>query len=257
MTSSHGCFVWYELMTTDTDAAAEFYRGVVGWDAKDAGMPGMAYTIVSAGDVGVGGIMALPETARTAGARPGWIGYVAVDDVDKRAAQLERAGGRIHRAPDDIPGVGRFAMVADPQGAVLALFKGSPGSEAPQAAPGSPGHAGWRELQAADSQSVFPFYADLFGWTKADAVDMGSMGVYQTFAAGGEQIGGMMTKRESVPAPFWLYYFNVPGIDAAKARVEAAAGAVLEGPHEVPGGAWIVHALDPQGTTFALVGPRG
>src|SRR3546814_16874562 len=73
----------------------------------------------------VAGLMALHEEVRNAGGRPGWIGYVAVDDVDSRSAEIGKKGGKVHRAPDDIPGVGRFAIVADPQGAVFALFKGS------------------------------------------------------------------------------------------------------------------------------------
>jgi uncharacterized protein len=74
--------------------------------------------------------MALPQTACAEGARPGWIGYVTVDDVDASASQAKKDGGNIHRAPDDIPGVGRFAIISDPQGATLALFKPSALAEA-------------------------------------------------------------------------------------------------------------------------------
>jgi predicted enzyme related to lactoylglutathione lyase len=256
MSSSHGKFVWYELMTSDTEAAGAFYGAVLGWSKRDAGVAGMSYTIFSAGESPLGGMMTLPETAAAAGARPGWIGYVAVDDVDAAAARAKAAGGTIHRAADDIPGVGRFAVIADPQGAVLALFKGS-GEEPPPAAPSTPGHPGWRELLAADGEAAFAFYAGLFGWTKAEAFDMGEMGVYQLFASGGADTGGMMTKPVAVPAPFWLYYFNVEEIDAAAARVQAGGGQILNGPMEVPGGRWILQCRDPQGGIFALLGPRG
>lgn len=256
MSNSTGRFVWYELMTTDSKAAEGFYRDVVGWGARDASMPNMSYTLFSVDEDAVAGSMALPQEACDAGARPGWIGYVAVDDVDARAAQVARAGGSVHRPPDDIPSVGRFAVVADPQGATLALFKAANGDGPPSAAPGTPGHAGWRELMAAEWQAAFDFYADLFGWTKAEPFDMGPMGIYQLFAQGGETIGGMMTKPEAVPAPIWRYYFNVEGIDAAKARVEAGGGQVLHGPVEVPGGSWIVQSLDPQGAMFGLLAPR-
>jgi len=256
MSDHTGRFVWYELMTTDPKAAEDFYGNVVGWDAKDAGMPDFTYTMFSVSGDLVAGSMALPQEACEAGARPGWIGYVAVDDVDARADQVARAGGSVHRPPDDIPGIGRFAVVADPQGATLALFKGASEDGPPSAAPGAPGHAGWRELMAAEWQTAFAFYADLFGWTKAEPIDMGPMGIYQLFAQGGEAIGGMMTKPEAVPAPFWLYYFNVDDIDAAKARVEASGGQILNGPQEVPGGRWIVQCLDPQAAMFALLGPR-
>ncbi|HZD26679.1 MAG TPA: VOC family protein [Alphaproteobacteria bacterium] len=255
MSNATGRFVWYELMTSDPKAAEAFYRGVVGWSARDAGMPGMSYTLLSADGADIGGLMALPSEARAAGAEPGWIGYVAVDDADARAEQAAQQGGSVQRAPADIPGVGRFAVIADPQGAVLALFKGAGEMRAPVPA-GTPGHGGWHELLAADQAAVFDFYAGLFGWSKAESFDMGEMGIYQLFALDGESIGGMMSKPEAVPAPFWLYYFNVGGIDAAEARVEAGGGRIVNGPMEVPGGQWIVQCRDPQGAMFALLAPR-
>jgi predicted enzyme related to lactoylglutathione lyase len=253
---AHGKFVWYELMTTDTKAAETFYSDVIGWGAQDSGMPGMSYTILSAGDAPIGGLMAVPKEARDAGARPGWMGYVAVDNVDKSAAQAKKDGGTIHRAPDDIPGVGRFAIIADPGGAMLCLFKEMAEPQAPPPAPGTPGTTGWNELYAADREAAFAFYAKLFGWTKAEHHYMGPMGVYQMFAAGGETVGGMMTKPPQVPAPCWLYYFNVDGIDAAVARVQAGDGQTLNGPMEVPGGHWIAQCRDPQGAVFCMVAPR-
>ena len=258
MTQSPRKFVWYELLTTDPAAAENFYRGVIGWSGQDSGVPGVAYTILSAGAIPIGGLMALPEAALKMGARPGWIGYVGVEDVDSSADEFENTGGVIHKAPADIPGVGRFAVVADPQGAALSLFKGASGAE-PQPEPrGAPGHVGWRELHAVDREAAFAFYADRFGWTKGEAMDMGPMGIYQLFKAGGDEaIGGMMTKLDAMPVPFWLYYFNVAGIDAAAKAVEAGGGQVLNGPHEVPGGDFILQGLDPQGAMFALVGPRG
>jgi uncharacterized protein len=257
MSSFHGKFVWYELMTTDTTAAAAFYRGVMGWNARDAGMPGMSYTILSAGEANVAGLMALPDTACAAGERPGWMAHVAVDDVDASAAQAKQLGGSLHHPPTDIPGVGRFAIIADPDGAILALFKPggmAPGAPVPQ---GTPGHGGWHELYALNREGAFAFYSKLFGWTKGDSLDMGPMGVYQIFNRGSDMTGGMMTKPEAAPAPGWRYYFNVAGINPAETRVKSGGGQVLNGPHEVPGGSWILQCRDPQGAMFALVGPRG
>jgi uncharacterized protein len=256
MSDSHGKFVWYELMTTDTKAAETFYRGVVGWGAQDSGMTDMSYTLLTLGAIPVAGLMALPQPALDGGAPPFWMGYVAVDDVDASAASAKQDGGAIHRAPDDIPGVGRFAVISDPQGATLCLFKAAAAPQGPPPAPGTPGTAGWRELYAADIEAAFTFYSKQFGWTKAEHVDMGPMGIYQLFAAGAEPIGGMMTRPPQVPAPCWLYYFNVDAIDAAAARVQAAGGQILNGPHSVPGGSWIVQCRDPQGAMFCLVAPR-
>ena len=254
MSSFHGSFVWYELMTTDTAGAEAFYRDVVGWGARDSGIPGVSYKLLLAGETGVAGLMSVPD-----GARPSWVGYVAVDDVDATAEHFAEAGGAVHRAPSDIPEVGRIAVVADPQGAVLALMTPT-GSGDPPNAPGTPGHGGWRELLATDLQSAFAFYAGQFGWTKGDHVDMGPMGIYQLFAKGSgaapaDAIGGMMNRPPSVPAPFWVYYFNVDDIRAAEARIRSAGGQVINGPHEVPGGSWIVQGLDPQGAMFALLQP--
>jgi uncharacterized protein len=256
MSSSNGNFVWYDLMSTDAKAAEAFYRGVVGWRMQDAGMPDRSYTILSAGETAVGGLMPLPPDACAAGGRPVWTGYIGVDDVDAFAAKVKQAGGTIHHPPDDIPGVGRFSFVADPQGATFILFKGLSNAQPQAPAPGTPGHTGWRELQAAEWESAFGFYSGLFGWTKAEAVDMGPMGTYQLFAIDGVPKGGMMTKPKDMPSPFWVYYFNVDDIEAAATRVKDAGGKLLHEPHEVPGGSWIVNCSDPQGATFALLGPH-
>lgn len=247
--SSTGRFVWYELMTTDTEAATAFYSDVVGWGARDSGMPGFDYTIFTAADSDTGGMMKLPPGAQ----QPGWIGYVHTDDVDAAAARVAQAGGAVHRTAEDIPGVGRFAVVADPQGAAFVLFRPSTEMDGPPKPPGTMGHAGWHELHAAEWQSAFAFYADQFGWTKDAAIDMGPMGTYQLFAAGGVAIGGMMTRVEAMPS--WLFYFNVPDINAAVARVATGGGHVLSGPMEVPGGGWIIQCRDPQGAMFALLRP--
>jgi predicted enzyme related to lactoylglutathione lyase len=256
MSSLHGTFIWYDLMTTDTKAAEAFYRGVLGWRTQDSGVPGRSYTILSVGETRLGGLMALPAEASAAGARPVWSGYIAVDDVDAYAARVKQAGGSICRGPEDIPGVARFAMTSDPHGAAFFIIKGF-SSETPQfPAFGTPGHVGWRELYAGDLESAFAFYSGLFGWTKDQAVDMGPMGTYQLFAVGGAPAGGMMTKPPTIPRPFWLYYFNVDDIEAGTARVKDHGGQILHGPMEVPGGSWIVQCSDPQGAMFALTGPR-
>lgn len=260
MATPQGAFVWYELMTSDPDAAAAFYAKVVGWTAADSGMPGMKYTLVNAGPDQIGGIMAIPDEAKAMGAQPGWEGYIAVADVDAAAARITAAGGATHHPPDDIPGIGRFAVMADPQGATFMIFRGAPGDEPPPAAPDAPGHVGWHELNAGDGASAFDFYAAQFGWIKHDAMDMGPAGVYQLFGLAGSEsknsIGGMMTKMPETPRPHWLYYFNVDAIDAAVGRIASAGGKVVNGPMEVPGGSWIVNAVDPQGAMFALVAPK-
>ena len=250
-------FVWYELMTTDTKAATAFYTRVVGWKAQDSGQPGMDYTLLKVGEVNAAGLMALPKEACDAGARPGWMGYIGVPDLDKALARLTTGGGAIHRPATDIPGIGRFAVAADPQGAMLYLFQpGGPG-EAPTLPATTPGAVAWHELMATDGEAAFAFYADQFGWTRDEAIDMGPMGRYQLFAVDGQVIGGMMTKPPQVPMAFWGYYVRVDGISPALERLKAAGAQVINGPMEVPGGDWVVQAMDPQGAMFALVGAKG
>jgi uncharacterized protein len=137
VTTTHGKFIWYDVMTGDCKAAEAFYRRVIGWDAKDSGMADSSYTLFSVGATMVAGLMPIPEEARKSGARPCWTGYIAVDDVDAYATRVKEAGGSVHRAPADIPGVGRFAVVADPHGAVFTLFRGSSEQAPEPAAPGT------------------------------------------------------------------------------------------------------------------------
>ena len=255
MPSSHGTFVWYDVMTSNTKAAESFYHEVIGWDAKDSGMPDVSYTLLSMGPAMVGGLMPIPEDARKAGVGPTWMGYIGVNDVDAYAKRVKTAGGAIRREASDIPGIGRFAVAADPHGAGFILFKGASEEAPPPAPAGTPGHVGWHELHAGDLDRAFAFYSGLFGWTKAEAMDMGPMGTYQIFAIGGVPCGGMMTKPPQIPHPFWLYYFNVDGIDTAMTRVKKAGGQILNGPMEVPGGSWIAQSSDPQGAMFAMVAP--
>ncbi|TDR94910.1 VOC family protein [Enterovirga rhinocerotis] len=251
-------FFWYDLMTSDPQAAGAFYANVVGWTLED--WPGdMPYTMVKAAGTGVGGIMAIPDEAKAVGARPGWLGYVKVDDADRAAAAVTAAGGSIQREPEDIPHVGRFAVVCDPQGAVFMMLAPTEPDQ-PGVPLMTPGHVGWHELYSSDPQKGFAFYETLFGWAKADALDMGPMGTYQLFADSRDKdcgaVGGMMRLPEGVPVPVWGFYFAVEAIDAAVERITSGGGRVLMPPMEVPGGSWIVNALDPQGAHFALVAPK-
>jgi predicted enzyme related to lactoylglutathione lyase len=193
MSKGHGAFVWYELMTTDTKAAEAFYDDIVGWNSVDSGMPGANYTLFNAGDVRVAGLMTMPENALKMNIPPAWLGYIGVDDVDIAAKKVAKLGGKVHREPEDIPSIGRFAIVTDPHGAVFALFKGAGDGEMPELAQNANGNIGWHELMAGDLATEFPFYQEMFGWKKDEGLDMGDMGIYQLFSHGGAQIGGMMT----------------------------------------------------------------
>ncbi|OAF09976.1 glyoxalase [Bradyrhizobium centrolobii] len=255
MVDQLGHFAWYELITTDVAAAGAFYGKVVGWDVKDASTAGLAYTLVTAGDAAVGGLMDLPDEGRRLGATPRWVGYVAVDDVDATAARIGHLGGTVLVPPTD-SNIGRISIVADPQEATFALVAGPIYGQLKPSGLDEPRRVGWHELLAADRNVVFDFYRELFGWQKAHA-ETDPADFYQLFAARGQIIGGMFTKLPSVSQPFWLFYFNVDDIGAAAKRVNAGGGKILQGPIELPDGSWIARCVDPQGALFALQGARG
>ena len=242
-------FFWFELATSDIDAAAKFYGDVVGWIAVDQPGSPVRYVVVEAAGRGVGGIAAADP-----GSKPAWSGYIYSDDVDATAKAITAKGGAVQYGPDDIPGVGRFAVVADPQGALFKLLHPM-GPDQPPVAPYTPGHVGWNELHTTDSKAALAFYGQQFGWTHARDFDMGEMGTYRLFAVDGTDAGGMMNSPLSPPC-FWLPYFCVDDIDTAHERLTAGGGTVMHGPAEVPGGGFIIQGKDPQGAMFALTGPR-
>lgn len=258
MSNAHGAFIWAELMTPDTDAAARFYSHVIGWQMKHFGPPEMNYTIVEADGVGIGGIMALDDEHRNQGIPPNWTRYVAVEDVDVTAARFEEKGGRIIGPPRDIPEIGRFAVVSDPSGAVLCIMTPLPmetGGFARQQ-PMLHGHVGWNELLTDDVDSAMEFYGDVFGWTTDHDVDMGAMGPCRIFSCNREAAGGMMKRPPQVPVSHWAYYFTVEGLENAITRVGEGGGKVVNGPMPVPGNAWIANCQDPQGAGFSLASQR-
>ena len=116
----HGLFSWNELMTTDMDAAKIFYCEALGWNFEDCSGGDMPYTIAKTGDKEVAGFMSMPLDVQNMA--PCWGSYITVDDVDERTKRVTALGGKICVAPKDIPDVGRFAVISDPQGAMLALI---------------------------------------------------------------------------------------------------------------------------------------
>ena len=245
-----GRFCWHELMTTDPNAASSFYSKVVPWKTQPSGMP--SYTLWMSGTARAGGLMAIPD-GEAAGTPPHWLVYVGTPNVDATAEAAQRLGGRVLRAPTDIPQVGRFAVLADPQGATFAGFTPAPGSDEGAAAGGAVGDFTWHELATTDTEGAVRFYSELFGWSKGAAHDMGAMGVYQLISHEGKDVGGVYKARDAATPPSWLSYVRVPDAGKAANAVKAGGGRVLHGPIEVPGGSWIVMAMDPQGGAFAVV----
>ena len=258
MTNAHGSFIWYELLTADAKAAKSFYDNVMGWNIDAEAPPGgMDYRMINAADGQVGGVMQLNAEMIAGGGKPVWLGYFGVDDVDAAVAGIVADGGAVHLPAFDIPGVGRLAMVADPQGVPFYVMRGaSPESSTAYQRRGI-GHVSWNELMTPDDAAALAFYEKRLNVTACGTMPMGEMGDY-TFIANGDSAGeavGAVMRTPPGAASGWGFYFRVPEIQAGKAAIEAGGGAVRSGPMQVPGGEWVLNATDPEGTHFGLVAP--
>jgi predicted enzyme related to lactoylglutathione lyase len=252
-----GRFVWYELLTTDPQAAISFYTDVVGWKIQpwESG----DYTMWVGSQGPLGGVTLLPEAAKQLGAPPYWQANVEVANVDETVALVKKLGGNVYHV-EDVPQVGRFAVIADPQGAVIAVFTPSTQMQSHDIA--KPGEFSWHELYTTDHEAAFSFYQQIAGWERLGELDMGPMGKYLLWGREGKQLGGMMTMPKGMKthdgrdiSTAWMFYITTAELDAALERAKARGARVINGPMEVPGGQRIVQLMDPQGAAFALVTP--
>uniref|UniRef100_UPI0035CA0C34 VOC family protein n=1 Tax=uncultured Sphingomonas sp. TaxID=158754 RepID=UPI0035CA0C34 len=256
MTNRHGTPIWYELTSADPDASKAFYDRVIGWTIEPTHSGEMDYRMIDSGQGLVGGLMRLTPEMAAGGAKPGWLFYIGVDDVDATAEAITAAGGAVHMGPWNIPDVGRAAVVADPQGLPFYIMRGDSDENSTAFDRTGLGKCNWNELITPDQAVANAFYARLFGWSYPDKMAMpGDMGDYIFIAVGGETIGATMQHPGEGPPAGWRFYFRAPDIEAAAARVGEAGGSVMMGPMEVPGGDRIIVASDPHGVVFGVVGP--
>jgi predicted enzyme related to lactoylglutathione lyase len=248
-------FVWYDLMTNDMRGSLAFYTDLFGWTAREVPMGEMGtYTMIRSGETDVGGIVPLDPSQSVPSH---WIGYVATGDVDAAAGRAPSLGGKVCVPPTDIPGVGRFAVLEDPAGAVISpiTFKEGPGPE-PQGPPAT-GTFCWNELLTTDTDAAARFYEGLFGWT-VSAMDMGAHGTYSIFRRGEADAGGMMKMpAEASARPHWLPYVAVSDVDESVARVAALNGRVHVRPCDIPNVGRFAVVADPAGASFAVFKGRG
>jgi predicted enzyme related to lactoylglutathione lyase len=239
-------------MTSDVNAAVDFYTQVVDWGVTPWEGGDMPYTMWTVGNVPIGGVMAIPQEVVAQGAPPHWLAYIGTTDVKATVARAVELGGRIKMDTTEIPSAGSFAVLIDPQGAAFAVY--TPAGDAPgHEGPPNEREFSWHELTTTDYEAAFSFYADLFGWHKADAVDMGELGIYQMYGRNELPLGGIFNKPAEIPGPlFWLYYIMVPDVKAGVEKIKELGGQILNGPMEVPGGDLIAQCLDPQGAAFAI-----
>jgi predicted enzyme related to lactoylglutathione lyase len=239
-----GRFVWHELMTPDTSGAHAFYSKALGrktqpWEQDPS------YSMFAAPSGPLGGSVASPSGA------PHWLAYIGTPDIDATVQKVTSLGGRVVKEITTMPSGGKYAQLADPQGAAFAVYWSATESQ-PESAP-KRGEFSWHELATSDWKAAFDFYSGVFGWDKMAEHDMGPMGVYMIFGRNGQQLGGMFNKPADMPGgPAWLGYVRVKDVNQTVSKVKGARGTLVNGPMEVPGGDWIAQFVDPYGAMFAV-----
>ena len=262
MANRTGSFIWYELITGDVDGAKLFYDAVVGWSVESQSAFPNGYRMIGRSDGKfAGGVMPLSDEMRAHGARPVWLGYVSVDDVDAALSAMEADGAKAMMPAFDIPGVGRVALIADPQGAPFYIMRPTPppgqaDAESDVFSMDRPQHVRWNELSTDDPEAAIAFYGKHFGWSQEGEMDMGELGKYRFIQHDGVGIGAIMPRMPQMPVSLWSYYIGVDDIERATAAVRDGGGQILNGPMEIPGGEYALNGMDPHGAAFGLVGPR-
>ena len=257
MANPEGTPIWYELMTADPDASKAFYDDVIGWTVGAQPSDGQDYRMIDSGSGGgmVGGVMRLTDEMQSHGAKPTWLFYIGVNDVDASVEKIKAAGGSVLMPAWDIPGIGRIAMVADPQGIPFYVMRGASEESSTAFDRMGMGKCNWNELATTDQAAGNAFYATVFGWTYPDKMSMGPAGDYVFVQAGDQMIGATMNAGAGDAPVGWRFYFRAPDIEEAAAKVTKNGGTVHAGPMEVPGGDRIIVASDPHNVMFGVVGP--
>jgi len=238
-----GRFVWHEHASPGAAKAQEFYKQLLGWEFEVFKPGEVDYAMISSGGRTHGGFPPVP-----AGTPPHWVGSVQVESADETVEKSKAAGGSVIVDPMDIPEVGRYAVVADPQGAVVAVFQ--PASDGPM----GEGVFVWDELVTSDVEDAKRFYGDVFGWTTAD-MDMGGGFTYTMFKRSGDDVAGAMPLGDIPAPPHWLPYIAPDDIDATTARAKELGATVKREPWDVEGVGRLSIVQDPAGAVFGLFKP--
>ena len=256
MGERQGKLVWHEVMTPDPKKAIDFYTKLIGWTVTEFPSPsGEPYWVLNNGKDGVAGVMKMPKGVQ---APPHWMLYVLSENVDADHAKALKLGAQSHVKPTDIPTVGRFAVMMDPQGAAFAMLQ----PESPEYRKDEPAKVGefsWHELTSDDAKAGLDFYQQLFGWEKRDGMDMGPMGTYQLWSRKGNafDLGGMMNRAKDMPPSSRTNYIKVKSVDDSAPKLKELGGKVMVGPMDVPGGDRVLIGTDNGGAIFALHSSKG
>lgn len=246
-----GSFCWVELRTTDPAGARAFYRELFGWQAVDEPTPGGTFTRLRLDGDDVGALYQQPAARREAGARPSWLAYVAVDDVDAAARRVAELGGEVTAGPFDVGSAGRSAHLRDPEGAELALWQPLGHVGARRAA--EAGTLCWSELATRDPAAAGAFYGSLFDWGRKEQDMEGT--TYTEWQNGDRSVGGMipMDAEWGDAPPHWMLYFEVDDVDATAERAGELGGELHVGPLPIPGVGRFAMLSDPQGAMFSVI----
>lgn len=252
---TQGSFCWRECGTRDATAARAFYNGLFGWDGADQPMPGEAgvYTVLQRGTEDVAGLYEMTGP-QFEGIPPHWATYVWHDEVDDAVETARAQGAEVLGGPFDVPGVGRMAVLRDPQGAVFHLMHGTE-HECAQVVDSSPGSFCWSELATTDPEGAERFYADVVGW-RAVSQEMAPGMSYTTFLQGERPVGGMV-RLEGPPSqgvpPHWMNYVSVADADETVGRARQLGGHVVVPPTDIPNVGRFATLQDPTGATFSVI----
>jgi predicted enzyme related to lactoylglutathione lyase len=237
--TARGRFVWHELMTPDTAAAHAFYGKTLGWKSQPWEQD-PSYSMFAASSGPLGGAVSSTQGPSH------WMPYLGTTDIEATVRDVTRLGGSVKKEITDMPNGSKYAVLADPQGAVFGVYWSA--QPAGKETPPKRGEYSWHELTTTDPKAAFSFYSTVFGWENAGEHQMGPDAVYYMFGRNGAPLGGLW-KSEN-PAS-WLGYVRVKDVHQTAKKVTSSGGRVINGPMEVPGGDWIVQCTDPSGAMFA------
>jgi predicted enzyme related to lactoylglutathione lyase len=267
MAYAHGLITWTDISLSDPASGSTFYSELFGWDAQDQFAPdgSYIYTMFSKGGQSVAGLGPQPAEMAESGIPPMWNTYVNVDNVDDTIAQWIAAGGSVMVPAMDVMTAGRMAFVADPEGAVLALWQA--GDHVGGEVFNEHGALTWNELNTRDSAAAREFYGAALGWEfEKFGGDEAPMEYWLIRVPGkvpgapladDELSGGFLTMDENWPADLpahWMVYFHVDDTDAAVAKLEELGGTVSVPAFDSSAGR-IAVVSDPQGGTFSVISP--
>jgi predicted enzyme related to lactoylglutathione lyase len=243
-----GRFIWHDLMTTDREAAAGFYTGLLGWKIDHINMGSFTVSLINVGGRRVGGIMQEEHIPHSH-----WMPYIAVDDADAICGRIRAAGGAVCIEPGDVPPLGRFAVVNDPQGGFFSVLKRPadrmPPPEDPNASPPD-GSFVWDELTTTDPDGAAAFYASMFGWN-IEKMDMGPES-YWLVREGRRDFAGMLRQPPGDRRPAWTPYISVPDVDASVARAGSLGAKTCVEPRDIPQVGRFAVLADPTGAVVTL-----